>query len=125
MDAALKILAVDDNPAITHSMRFIFAGPRYQVTGVQDGDYALAKLDANSEPYDVIIVDQKMPHRRGVSPGDQETRYRRQDHGVIGTPFARNPRSLRANGRACHPRQALRHSRPALGLGSPRRLIDR
>ena len=66
MDAALKILAVDDNPAITHSMRFIFAGPRYQVTGVQDGDYALAKLDANSEPYDVIIVDQKMPHLTGV-----------------------------------------------------------
>src|SRR5438132_14157392 len=66
MDAALKILAVDDNTAITHSMRFIFAGPRYQVTGVQDGDYALAKLDANSEPYDVIIVDQKMPHLTGV-----------------------------------------------------------
>jgi CheY-like chemotaxis protein len=66
MDAALKILAVDDNPAITHSMRFIFAGPRYQVTGVQDGDYALAKLDANSEAYDVIIVDQKMPHLTGV-----------------------------------------------------------
>jgi len=66
MEAALKILAVDDNPAITHSMRFIFAGPRYQVTGVQDGNYALAKLDANSEPYDVIIVDQKMPHLTGV-----------------------------------------------------------
>src|SRR5258707_13077038 len=66
MDAALKILAVDDNPAITHSMRFIFAGPRYQVTGVQDGDYALAKLDANPEAYDVLIFDQKMPHLTGV-----------------------------------------------------------
>jgi len=66
MDAALRILAVDDNRAITDSMRFIFAGPRYQVTGVQDGDDALARLDAKSEAYDVIIVDQKMPHLTGV-----------------------------------------------------------
>lgn len=66
MDAALKILAVDDNRAITDSMRFIFAAPRYQVTGVQDGDDALARLDAKSEAYDVIIVDQKMPHLTGV-----------------------------------------------------------
>jgi CheY-like chemotaxis protein len=66
MNAALKILAVDDNPAIRHSMRFIFAGPRYQVIGVQDGDDALARLGAKSEAYDVIIVDQKMPHLTGV-----------------------------------------------------------
>lgn len=66
MDPAVRILSVDDNPAITSSMRFIFAGPRFQVTDVQDGDYALAKLDANSEAYDVIIVDQKMPHLSGV-----------------------------------------------------------
>jgi len=66
MDAALRILAVDDNRAITDSMRFIFAVPRYQVTGVQDGDDALARLDAKSEAYDVIIVDQKMPHLTGV-----------------------------------------------------------
>jgi CheY-like chemotaxis protein len=66
MNAALRILAVDDNRAITDSMRFIFAGPRYQVTGVQDGDDALAKLYAKSEAYDVIIVDQKMPHLTGV-----------------------------------------------------------
>jgi DNA-binding response OmpR family regulator len=36
------------------------------VTGAQDGDDALARLDANSEVYDVIIVDQKMPHLTGV-----------------------------------------------------------
>jgi two-component system cell cycle response regulator CpdR len=63
---ALKILAVDDNASIRHSMRFIFGGPRYEVTGAPDGDDALARLDASSGAYDVIIVDQKMPHLTGV-----------------------------------------------------------
>jgi two-component system nitrogen regulation response regulator NtrX len=66
MGAALKILAVDDEPSIMHSMRYIFSGPRYEVTGAQDGDDALARLDAKSDVYDVIIVDQKMPHLTGV-----------------------------------------------------------
>jgi DNA-binding response OmpR family regulator len=66
MDAALKILAVDDEPSVTRSMRFIFAQPRYEVTGVESGDDALAKLDAASNLYDVIIIDQKMPHLNGV-----------------------------------------------------------
>jgi DNA-binding response OmpR family regulator len=66
MDAALKILAVDDNPSVTHSMRFIFSQPRYEVTGVESGDGALAELEAHSNLYDVIIIDQKMRHLTGV-----------------------------------------------------------
>ena len=57
---------MDDEPSITHSMRFIFAGPRYEVTGAETGDDALAKLDENEDAYDVIIIDQKMPHLTGV-----------------------------------------------------------
>jgi len=67
MDAPpLKILTVDDSPSITESMRFIFAEPRYEVTGAQDADDALARLDANSDSYHVIIIDEKMPHLTGV-----------------------------------------------------------
>jgi CheY-like chemotaxis protein len=66
MDAARKILAVDDNPSIRSSMHFIFPGPRYEVAVAEDGDAALVRLGANSDPYDVIIVDQKMPHSTGV-----------------------------------------------------------
>jgi DNA-binding response OmpR family regulator len=66
MDAALKILAVDNEPSVTLSLRYIFAGPRYELTGVEDGMDALATLDADSDRYDVIIVDQKMPHLTGV-----------------------------------------------------------
>ena len=66
MDAALKILAVDNEPSVTLSLRYIFPGPRYELTGVEDGLDALARLNADSDRYDVIIVDQKMPHLTGV-----------------------------------------------------------
>jgi CheY-like chemotaxis protein len=66
MDGALRILAVDNEPSVTLSLRYIFAGPRYEVTGVENGDAALARLDRDSTHYDVIIVDQKMPHLTGV-----------------------------------------------------------
>jgi CheY-like chemotaxis protein len=66
LNPALKILAVDDNPSIRSSMHFIFTGPRYEVTDVENADAALVKLDGHSDPYDVIIVDQKMPHVTGA-----------------------------------------------------------
>jgi CheY-like chemotaxis protein len=66
MDTALKILAVDNEPSVALSLSYIFTGPRYELTGVESGIDALARLDANSDRYDVIIVDQKMPHLTGV-----------------------------------------------------------
>ena len=66
MESAVKILAVDDEPSITESMRFIFGRPRYEVTGVNDSDDALARLVADWAGYDVVITDQKMPHRSGL-----------------------------------------------------------
>ena len=61
MAAPLRILTVDDEPAVAFSLRYVFAGPRYEVLSVEDGYTALAKLDDPSEHYDAIIVDQKMP----------------------------------------------------------------
>jgi CheY-like chemotaxis protein len=66
MDAPCKILAVDNEPSVTLSLRFVFAGPRYEITCVDSGHAALAKLDISSNFYDVIIVDQKMPNLTGV-----------------------------------------------------------
>ena len=66
MDTPVRILAVDNEPSVTLSLRYVFSGSRYHVTCVEDGKSALARLDANSEPFDVIIVDQKMPHLTGV-----------------------------------------------------------
>ena len=66
METALRILVVDDEPSVTLSLRYVFAGPHYQLTAAKSGNDALAKLDANSDRYDVIIVDQKMPELTGV-----------------------------------------------------------
>src|SRR5436305_9088979 len=64
--AALRILAVDNEPSFTLSLRHIFNGPLYEFSAVENGDAALARLDSGSEQYDIIIVDQKMPHMTGV-----------------------------------------------------------
>ena len=69
--AALRILAVDNEPSVTFSLRYIFAGPRYELSAVENGDAALARLDSGSEHYDIIIVDQKMPHMSGIELVEQ------------------------------------------------------
>lgn len=66
MDAPLRILAVDNEPSVTLSLRFVFGDPRYALTCVDSGKAALARLDANSDLFDVIIVDEKMPNLTGV-----------------------------------------------------------
>ncbi|MFL6514528.1 MAG: response regulator [Chthoniobacterales bacterium] len=66
MGTALNILTVDDERSITESMRFIFGGEQYRVTGADTGADALAKIDADPEGYDVVIIDQKMPRLTGV-----------------------------------------------------------
>jgi CheY-like chemotaxis protein len=44
MKAALKILAVDDNPSITEAMPSIFPAPRYKLTTANNGNRALEKF---------------------------------------------------------------------------------
>jgi CheY-like chemotaxis protein len=63
---ALKILAVDDEPAIAACLSFIFRGPRYELTSARNGREALAQLSAAAAPYDVVITDNNMPQLSGV-----------------------------------------------------------
>ncbi len=66
MNAPVRILAVDNEPSVTLSLRYVFDGPRYEVLCVDNGNAALAKLGASVDPYDLIIVDEKMPDLTGV-----------------------------------------------------------
>jgi DNA-binding response OmpR family regulator len=66
MSSPLRILAVDNEPSVTFSLRYIFNDPQYEFTPVENGDAALARLDSSSDHYDIIIVDHKMPHMSGV-----------------------------------------------------------
>jgi two-component system response regulator (stage 0 sporulation protein F) len=66
MVAPVRILAVDDESSLRLSLRFVFGDAGYELTCVDNGKAALARLDANSDLYDVIIVDQKMPQLTGL-----------------------------------------------------------
>jgi len=66
MERVFKILAVDNELSVTTALRFTFGGPRYEIICVGSGIEALHHLDANSDRFDVIIVDQKMPKLTGV-----------------------------------------------------------
>ena len=66
METALRILAVDNEPSVTLSLRYLFDAERYEITTVNDGDAALTRLGVDPNPFNVIIVDQKMPHLTGV-----------------------------------------------------------
>jgi DNA-binding NtrC family response regulator len=66
MEKALRILAVDNEPSVTLSLRYVFGGPRYKVSCADSGHAALAKLDNAAEPFDVILVDEKMPNLTGA-----------------------------------------------------------
>ena len=81
MDRVCRILAVDNETAVTTSLRFVFDSPRYNITCVSSGADALAHLNCPT-PFDVIIVDQKMPNLTGVELV-REIRKRRIDGKII------------------------------------------
>lgn len=66
VDAPFRILTVDDEASVNLSLQFVFPKSRYEVVCVASGDAALENLGANSKPYDVIILDQRMPNLTGV-----------------------------------------------------------
>jgi len=65
-DGPFRILTVDDEVSVNLSLQFVFPKSSYEVVCVASGKAALANLEANSKPYDVIIIDQKMPSLTGV-----------------------------------------------------------
>src|SRR5262245_8487309 len=66
MSGPFRILAVDNEPSVAVSLKYVFAKPRYEVFSAQSGSAALAMLNAGSNLYDLIIVDQKMPNLTGL-----------------------------------------------------------
>ena len=66
MANGLHILAIDNEPSVTTSLGWVFGPPRYQLNTVASGAAALAAIDAADQPFDVIIVDQKMPNLTGA-----------------------------------------------------------
>ncbi len=66
MSSPFRILTVDNERSVTLSLKYVFADPRYELLSVDSGTAALATLETTPDPYDLIIVDQKMPNLTGV-----------------------------------------------------------
>jgi len=66
MGNPLKILAVDDEPSIAQSMRFIFERPLYELASAQDGVAALDRVLTDPNAFDVVITDNNMPDVSGI-----------------------------------------------------------
>ena len=63
----LNILSVDDEFRVAHALAFALCNPARKLTLAFSADEALLKVNDNhSEPFDVVIVDHKMPEVSGV-----------------------------------------------------------
>ena len=59
-----KVLVVDDDPVIGRSFSGVLSGKGYAVITAHDGEDALAKI--NSDTYDIVFTDIKMPGMSGI-----------------------------------------------------------
>jgi DNA-binding NtrC family response regulator len=65
MNAKATILVVDDEEVVRRSHIRVLTGIRCQVEAVCDGEQALKAMEA--EPYDLVLLDLRMPGMDGLS----------------------------------------------------------
>jgi len=69
MSALHKVLVVDDDPVVTKSFDRVLSGKGYAVITASSGQEALNKLE--TEDYDVVFTDIKMPGMSGLEMAEQ------------------------------------------------------
>jgi DNA-binding response OmpR family regulator len=62
----LNILSVDDEFRVAHALAFALSNPERKLTLAFSADEALAKVSDRSKPFDVVIVDHKLPKMSGL-----------------------------------------------------------
>ena len=66
MGKLLNILSVDDEFCVAHALAFALSNSERKLTLAFSADDALAKVSNHSEPFDVVIIDHKMPNGSGI-----------------------------------------------------------
>jgi CheY-like chemotaxis protein len=66
MQEGLRILTVEDEPAVAQMVGLLLGGPSAKVVHACDGWMALMKIGASKKPFDLIITDHHMPRMNGL-----------------------------------------------------------
>lgn len=66
MKERLRILTVEDEPAVAQMVALILGGPGAKITNAGNGWIALMKVGAAREPFDVVLTDHNMPRMNGL-----------------------------------------------------------
>lgn len=66
MNDHLRILAVEDETAVAQLLALVLCGPTCKVKTAGNGEEALAKIAADSRPFDILITDHSMPCMTGL-----------------------------------------------------------
>jgi CheY-like chemotaxis protein len=62
----LRVLTVEDEPAVAQMVAHVVGGPGAKITNACNGWMALMKIGAAAEPFDLIITDHQMPRMNGL-----------------------------------------------------------
>ena len=62
----IRILTVEDEPAVAEMVGLLLGGPSAKIVQARDGWIALMKIGAAKEPFDLIITDHRMPRMNGL-----------------------------------------------------------
>lgn len=107
-----RILVVDDEPEISSVVQEILEDEGYDVLTASDGGAALALLDRESRPPDLILLDMRMP---GINGWEFAAAYRQRP----------GPHAPLVTMTAAHDAQRWAHDIDAAGvLGKPFELLD-
>ena len=66
MQEGLRILTVEDEPAVAEMIGLLLGGPSAKIVHASNGWIALMKIGAAREPFDLIITDHHMPRMNGL-----------------------------------------------------------
>jgi len=94
MNAARKVLVVDDDPAVRKSIDRVLSSKGYAVITAENGEEAMRKL--NEEKYDVVYTDIRMPGMSGLDVAEQVKARRPWTPVVIITGYGTDAAESRA-----------------------------
>ena len=89
-----RVLLVDDERTLGESLKEILEAKGYQVTYVEDGDYALDLVE--EEDFDAVVTDFEMPTMGGMELLEKARKFKPRLPIIIMTAFSSSERAIEA-----------------------------